>query len=78
MSEAADNVSLAIDAERCIGSGMCEMLEEAVFELDDDTNIATLIGAAALPRDRALVVIDRCPSSAIVALESNSSGAEEE
>lgn len=66
---ADDQVQVAIDDERCIGSGMCEMLEEAIFLVDDDTNIAGVIGEAMLPHDRALIAIDRCPSSAISIVE---------
>jgi len=60
-----DLVVVTVAQDRCIGSGSCEMLEEQTFELDDDTNIAGVVGDASLPRERALIVIDRCPSSAI-------------
>ena len=59
------SVKVVVDAEKCIGSGMCEMLEEATFLIDDDTNIAGVVGEALLPTDRAAAVIDRCPASAI-------------
>jgi len=59
---------LVVDADKCIGSGMCEMLEEAVFLIDEDTNIAGVLGDGALPSGRAAVVIDRCPASAISVL----------
>lgn len=62
-------VTLVVDQERCIGSGSCEMLEEEVFMLDDDTNIAGLVGDGQLPAARALAVIDRCPSAAIRIVE---------
>lgn len=58
-------VRVVVDADRCIGSGVCEMLEETVFAIDEDTYIAATIGAAELATDRAAVVIDRCPASAI-------------
>ena len=61
----SDLIKLVVDPERCIGSGMCEMLEEEVFLVDEDTNIAGTIGQAALPAERADIVIDRCPASAI-------------
>ena len=60
-----DLVQLSVDRDVCIGSGSCEMLEEQTFLLDDDTNIAGVVGDGRLPVDRARIVIDRCPSSAI-------------
>lgn len=64
-----DRVKLNVDAERCIGSGMCEMLEEGVFLINEDTNIAGVVGQAELPADRAAIVIDRCPASAIFVVD---------
>jgi ferredoxin len=58
-------VKLAVDADKCIGSGMCEMLEEETFLIDEDTNIAEVTGEGSLTAERAAVVIDRCPASAI-------------
>jgi ferredoxin len=58
-------VRLTVDQGVCIGAGACEMLEAEVFLLDEDTNIAGVIGDGRLPLGRAQVVIDRCPSSAI-------------
>ena len=64
-----DLVSVAVDAEACIGGGQCEMLEEAVFVLDDDTMISSVTGDGTLPRARAEVVVDRCPGRAISIVE---------
>jgi ferredoxin len=61
----ADLVQVAVDEERCIGGGQCEMLEPEVFLLDDETSISSVIGSGALPRDRADVVVHRCPGAAI-------------
>ena len=61
----ADLVRVAVDSERCIGGGQCEMLEPEVFLLDDETVISSVIGPGALPRDRAEVVVHRCPGAAI-------------
>ncbi|MCY4663868.1 MAG: ferredoxin [Acidimicrobiaceae bacterium] len=63
MSE--DLVRVAVDLERCIGGGQCEMLEPEVFLLDDDEAISSVIGSGALPRQRAEVVVHRCPGAAI-------------
>jgi ferredoxin len=56
---------LVVDADKCIGSGMCEMLEEETFLIDEDTNIAQVTGEGSLTAERAATVIDRCPASAI-------------
>jgi ferredoxin len=64
-ADAADSVFVVVDAETCIGVGQCEMLEPDVFGLDEDTDIAVVIGEGSLARSRALTVIDRCPSGAI-------------
>ena len=68
-----DLVRVRIDDETCITGGQCEMLEPEVFLVDDDLAISTLIGDGALPRDRALVVIDRCPGRAISIVASDGS-----
>ncbi len=60
-----DLVTLQIDAEVCIGVGQCELLEPDTFRLDDDEGMSHVIGEGTLPRSRADVVIDKCPSSAI-------------
>jgi ferredoxin len=58
-------VRLTLDAEACIGVGQCELLEPEVFRLDDDENISVFVGDPQLPRDRAEIVVDKCPSGAI-------------
>ena len=65
----SDMVRLAVDREACIGVGQCELLEPDVFRLDDDDELAEVIGEGALPRDRAEVVVDKCPSGAITIVE---------
>jgi len=69
MSIEADLVNVTVDPEVCIGGGQCEMLEEGVFALDDDTMISSVIGAGELPRARAELVVDRCPGRAISIVE---------
>ena len=60
-----DLVTVELDHEVCVGVGQCELLESAVFRLDDDEGISTVIGDGRLPRRRAEIVVDKCPSSAI-------------
>ena len=69
-----DLVPVAVDSERCIGGGQCEMLEPEVFLLDDETAISSVIGSGALPRDRAEVVVHRCPGAAISIVGSETDG----
>lgn len=64
-----DVVKVAVDPEACIGGGQCEMLEDVVFALDDDTMISSVTGSGELPRARAELVIDRCPGRAITIVE---------
>ena len=58
-------VRVAVNTESCIGGGQCEMLEPEVFVLDDDEAISSVIGSGRLPRERAEVVVHRCPGAAI-------------
>ena len=60
-----DLVHLVVDTDRCIGVGQCELFEPEVFRLDDDTGISGLLGDGTLPRGRARVVVEGCPSGAI-------------
>ncbi|MYH44571.1 MAG: ferredoxin [Acidimicrobiaceae bacterium] len=62
-------VRVAVDAERCIGGGQCEMLESEVFLVDDDEAISSVVGSGALPRPRADVVVHRCPGAAVSIVE---------
>lgn len=71
MSEADDRVRLTVDRGVCLGVGQCELLEPETFRLDDDEELAELIGPGTLPRGRAEAVVDRCPSSAIAIDESS-------
>ena len=55
---------VAVDEERCIGGGQCEMLEPEVFLLDDEA-ISSVISPGVLARRRAELVVHRCPGAAI-------------
>lgn len=60
-----DLVRMAVDDTRCIGGGQCELAAEAVFEVDDDAGVATVLDPGLLDRATALELVDRCPSGAI-------------
>lgn len=68
-----DLVTVELDHEVCVGVGQCELLESDVFRLDDDEGISTVIGDGLLRRQRAEIVVDKCPSSAISIREDNRS-----
>ena len=58
-------MTVELDAEVCVGVGQCELLESDVFLLDDDEGVSTVIGDGRLPRGRAEIVVDKCPSGAV-------------
>ena len=62
---ADDLVRMAVEQERCIGGGQCEMLEPEVFLVDDDEAVSSVIGTGVLPRPRAELVVHRCPGAAV-------------
>ena len=62
---APDLVAMTVDDTRCIGGGQCELLAADVFEVDDDSGVASVIGSGRLDRSIALELVDRCPSGAI-------------
>lgn len=66
---AIELVGVQVNEDACIGAGQCEMLEEETFYVDDDTVIAGVIGTGMLPRDRAVKVVETCPSRAITLVE---------
>ena len=66
-----DLVTVELNAEVCVGVGQCELLESDVFMLDDDEGISTVIGEGQLPRRRAEIVVEKCPSSAISIRKAN-------
>jgi ferredoxin len=59
-----------VDRDRCVGSGTCEALAPAVFEVDDDGVLAILRAepdAAELPDVREAVAA--CPTRALALAE---------
>ena len=76
MSELNDLVRVVVDQTVCIGGGMCEMYEEETFLLDDETVVASVQGDGVLPRERALLVVDKCPGRAISIVEPTNDGGE--
>jgi ferredoxin len=60
-----NTVTVALNAELCLGVGSCELLQPDQFRIDDDTAIAELVGDGAMSRVDAELVVDRCPSGAL-------------
>ncbi len=71
-AEAEDLVAVAVSDEVCVGSGHCELREEATFVIDDATGIAHVTGSGLLPRLRAEAVVEACPAQAISIVSSAS------
>lgn len=57
-------IRIAIDRDRCIGSGNCLFWAPGTFDLGDD-GIAVVIGADGDAEDRVRVAADGCPTRAI-------------
>ncbi|MEM7274590.1 MAG: ferredoxin [Actinomycetota bacterium] len=67
--DSGGTVRVTVDQGTCIAGGQCEMLEPDTFLIDDDTAVAGIEGDGWLPRDRAEIVIERCPGRAISIIE---------
>jgi ferredoxin len=57
-------LEIAIDREKCMGSGNCSFWAPGVFDLDDD-GIAIVIDATASPDDKIVLAAQGCPTQAI-------------
>lgn len=65
----SDLVKVVVDETTCIAGGICEMLEPDTFTIDDDSAISVVQGEGLVARDRAEVVVDRCPARAVSIVE---------
>ena len=61
-------VEIAIDREKCMGSGNCSFWAVAVFDLVDE-GIAVVLDAEAAPLDRIVLAAQGCPTQAITVTE---------
>jgi ferredoxin len=67
---------IALDGERCVGSGACEALAPEIFEVGDDGVVAVLRpkpGAGDLPDVEAAV--RTCPTRALALVSEQPAGA---
>lgn len=55
---------LAVDTDRCMGSGQCTFYAPSTFDLDD-SSIAFVLDQHGDPEDKIQMAIDVCPTRAI-------------
>lgn len=59
-------MTLSVDADLCIGSGSCEYLSPALFQIQDDGSVAVLQGdVPADLLDVAQQAVRECPARAL-------------
>jgi ferredoxin len=60
-------VKIAVDRDRCIGSGMCAMTAPDIFDQDPDEAVVVLLDEAPPEAQRPAVqqAVDRCPAAVI-------------
>ncbi len=60
-------MKVAVDRDRCIGSGMCVMLAPAVFDQDEDDAVVVLLDESPPEPQRPAVqeAVGRCPAAVI-------------
>lgn len=57
-------IRVAVDRERCVGSGNCLYWAPGTFDLDDD-GVAVVIDPAGEEEERIVVAAEGCPTRAI-------------
>ncbi len=57
-------IRVAVDRERCVGSGNCLFWAPGTFDLDDD-GVAVVIDPAGEEEERIAVAAEGCPTRAI-------------
>lgn len=61
-------VAVTIDPDMCVGVGACVAREPQTFVFNDDGTSSEVPGAR-LPRDRAALVCEACPTGALRVVE---------
>lgn len=59
-----DGYVIRIDAERCIGSGVCTVYAPRTFEIDDE-GVSVVVDAAGEPLEQIRAAAAGCPARAI-------------
>lgn len=60
----AERREIAVDRDRCMGSGNCTFYAPATFEIGDDL-IAVVVDPDGDPPDKIRLAIDGCPTRAL-------------
>ena len=68
MAEVSDSLTILIDRDRCMGSGMCIMYAPSTFDYDEDTK-AIVIDTHGDSVDSLRIAVEACPTSALRILE---------
>jgi ferredoxin len=58
------SIEVAVDRDRCVGSGNCEFWAPAVFSVSDE-GYASVVGDAAEHAEVAALAAEHCPTEAI-------------
>jgi ferredoxin len=57
-------VEVAVDRDRCMGSGNCAYWAPGTFDLDDE-GVAVVVGDPAAEPDRVRLAVEHCPTAAL-------------
>jgi ferredoxin len=68
MAEPSDPLTILVDRDRCMGSGMCIMYAPNTFDYDEDTK-AIVVDSQGDGIDSVRIAIEACPTSALRILE---------
>ncbi|TFV52343.1 ferredoxin [Blastococcus sp. TF02A_35] len=67
---------IALDGERCVGSGACESLAPDFFEVGDDGMVAVLRAEPGPGEERDVAAaVQQCPTRALALVEEQPAGA---
>jgi ferredoxin len=72
LSRRIDLVRIAIDRERCMGSGNCAFWAPSTFDVDDDMKVFVLDPEGDDP-DKVRNAVDACPTHALALVERDAS-----
>jgi ferredoxin len=59
-----EHLTIHIDRDRCMGSGMCMMYAPNTFDLDDETKVV-VTDPEGDPLDQVRIAIEACPTGAL-------------
>jgi len=71
--ERAGHLSISVDRDVCMGSGMCIMYAPATFAHDDQTK-AIVLDAGGDPEDTIRTAVEACPTGALSIIDDREGG----